>query len=109
MQIPDCFYAADKNNNNYCAAAPTLKIHKGKLTKYNGFCIKNECIVTMELDLAKRKLIFYVDDKCVGPAFKSIKCGKNLYYKVAIVCPYSESSVQIMGYEISNVQSISSK
>ena len=50
-------------------------------------------LVTMKLNLKRKQLVFYVDDKYVVAVFSDIKCGQDIRYKLAIsLYDYLESS-----------------
>ena len=63
------------------------------------FSIKSGTVVTMELNLKEKQLIFHIDNQCLGPAFGAIKCGEDIRYKMAISFGFSQSAVELLEFE----------
>ena len=57
-------------------------------------------ILTMELNLNSKELIFYIDNICYGPAVKNIKTGDNIQYKLAITLYREDLTIKIIKFEV---------
>ena len=95
----DCFLAWD--THNYCAQHPG-KMRSGELVKYapeyDDFAVANGSVVRMELNLKTKELIFYVDDKWLGPAYGHIECADDISYKLAVWFRDKKCKVQLIEY-----------
>ena len=70
---------------------------RGQTTKYKlGLSIGS--IVQMELDLKRKRLIFYVDGQCKGTAFEHTECGEDIHYKLALNFIYKGNRVKLLDY-----------
>ena len=56
-------------------------------------------MLTMELNLKTKQLIYYVDDECYGVAFQDVKTSKNIKYKLAVSLCHNHQSMKIIKFQ----------
>ena len=88
------------NHSNYAAVYSGHKASKNEF-KY-GYPIeriRDGDIVKMHLDLNKKQLIFWINDKDLGPAWKNIDVGEDIQYKMAIVATSGKIKLELMDFK----------
>ena len=56
-------------------------------------------IITLELDLKNRELIYHFDGECYGPAFQNIQQDESTKYKFAISLYWTQAIVKLIKFE----------
>ena len=56
-------------------------------------------LIRVELDLFSKTVTFYKNGECQGIAHKNIKCGTNIYYKLAVSLDGLQCKATIKNYE----------
>ena len=91
------------SNSNYGAMYAGHKASKGKMEwgypKFTNFEVGT--LVKMELNLSRKELIFYIDDKCLGPVYTNIDVGEDIKYKMAIDMIHLNGEIQFIEFSSS--------
>ena len=66
---------------------------------YANFKLESGSTLRMVLDLKKRNLVFYIDDRCyVSEHMKYIRCKAGTFYRMTIKLDIADSSVKLLEY-----------
>ena len=63
------------------------------------YWVNTNVLLTMELNLKKSELIYYINDKCYGTATNKIKKSDNIRYKLAVSLYWPYDEIEIVKYE----------
>ena len=55
-------------------------------------------LVSIELDLDKKTIRFYLNSVDQGIAYRNVGCGDNVKYRLCVILYGSGSSVEIVGF-----------
>ena len=73
--------------------------------KYKGFIMpmygynKSNDTLTMELNLKKAQLIYYINDKCYGVAVDNIVKNDNVKYKFVVSLYFANAKIKLINFE----------
>ena len=91
-------FTRNKNSSNYAARYAGRKESKGSLFNDYDFYIKRYDIVQMELNLDTRQLIYYINDRSLGPAYEDIDIGEDIKYKLAIHIYSKDATIKLIDF-----------
>ena len=90
---------SDENHSNYGAMYSGHKVSKANPEfNYSFDDLNNNDIVKMELDLNKKELSYWVNDKYIGPAYTDIDVGEDIKYKMAVDMMRQDTKVQFIDF-----------
>merc|ERR1719295_52074 len=98
----NCF--AVRRYHNYAAVHSRITMSRNYSRWGYPFYLERDSVIIMEFNTSSRQLIFYINGKCIGPAFEGIQCKKGIYYKMAIMFHDPGCKVELLNYAQIHVQ-----
>ena len=97
-KAPRLPFHRNKESSNYSLMYMGYKWSNGVSHDYRMDSITSGDTLKMELNLKPKQLIFYQDDKCIGPAFSNIDTGKLLTYRMAVYFRNRQTKIELLEY-----------